>query len=484
IDLVCNAYFLLHFVLKFIAANDKVKFWVKLTSVVDMFTIPPLVTAICLKSHWLGIRFICVIRLLNFHDVLQSLYILRSSNHVRLVQMFSIFFCIWVCSGGFIHLLENSGDPLCYLSPQTISIWECFYLIIITMSSVGYGDFYCKTILGKIFIIIFILGALAWFASFIPELFQILDSSRQKYLVEYKKEIGVRHLIVGGHISFSTVSSLMRNFTHNDRLNQNLKCVILDEEKPSLELDSLYKRYYNKIAYIKGSMMVIRDLKNARLASSEAVLILTNQSSECPDIEDTKNIMKAIAIKNYCGHAKVILQLLKSENKTICKNLPFWTSRDHIICFTEMKMAFMAAGCLAPGFSTFLSNLLLMFSYDKKNHDLESWQNEYLKGVDMEVYKEKFSTFFHDRPIYEVINFCYTRLRLLLVAVVDGCNNQNRESSKPSRIILNPSKMNAISPQSVGFFICTSEKQVKSVLHYCLRCHCAVPAHMIKQCPC
>ncbi|ESO07768.1 hypothetical protein HELRODRAFT_170319 [Helobdella robusta] len=44
--------------------------------------------------------------------------------------------------------------------------------------------------------------------------------------------------------------------------------------------------------------------------------------------------------------------------------------------------------------------------------------------------------------------------------------------------------MNAISPQSVGFFICTSEKQVKSVLHYCLRCHCAVPAHMIKQCPC
>ncbi|ESO07766.1 hypothetical protein HELRODRAFT_149692, partial [Helobdella robusta] len=421
IDLICNFYFLLHFVIKYVAASDKLRYWLQLTSVVDMFTIPPLLAAIHLKKHWIGIRFVCAFRLIDFSDVLQSLGIFRTTNPVKLFRLLTIFLSVCIVSAGFVFLLENSGDPFrCYSNSQYLSIWNSLYFIFITLSTVGYGDILCYTVLGRVFICIFIVGAISLFAGYIPEIIEIMSDYRTKYAVEYKREGGVRHLIVGGHISFSTVSSLMRNFTHNDRLNQNLKCVILDELEPSMELETLYKRYYNYIVFVKGSMMAIKNLKSVRLAQADVVLILTNQSAVCADTEDTKNIMKAIAVKNYFSDSRIILQLLKAENKTICKNLPFWTSSDHIICFTEMKMAFMAAGCLAPGFSTFLSNLLFMFSYSKK---VAEWQNEYLKGVDMEVYTERFSAFFYGRPIHEVVDFCYTKLRLLLVAVEEDCAN-------------------------------------------------------------
>ena len=48
-----------------------------------------------------------------------------------------------------------------------------------------------------------------------------------------------------------------------------------------------------------------------------------------------------------------------------CVNLPSWTSHDQIICLAEMKLGFMAQGCLAPGFSTLLANLFVMRSYKK-----------------------------------------------------------------------------------------------------------------------
>ena len=48
-----------------------------------------------------------------------------------------------------------------------------------------------------------------------------------------------------------------------------------------------------------------------------------------------------------------------------CLNLPSWTSHDQIICLAEMKLGFMAQGCLAPGFSTLLANLFVMRSYKK-----------------------------------------------------------------------------------------------------------------------
>ncbi|ESO07764.1 hypothetical protein HELRODRAFT_130526, partial [Helobdella robusta] len=485
LDLVCNLFFLVHFIFKFIAANDKLRFWVELTTVVDMVTIPPMFVALYLHKYWLGLRFVCVFRLLNFSDVLQSLYLLRTSNHIRLVELFSMFICVWVGSGGFIHLVENSGDPFtCYDNVHRISYWESMYLVIITMSTVGYGDEYCITVLGKIFIVVFLFGAIAMFASSVPEIIEIFHHSRDKYMLCYKKEPGVRHLIVGGHISFQTVGNFVRNFSHNDRLNKNLKSIILDDNPPSIELESLYKRYYNQILFIKGSIMVIKDLKRAKLSSAEAVLIMTNQSAPSATEEDTDNIMRAIAVKNYCPKARIILQLLKAENKTICKNLPFWTSRDHIICFTEMKMAFMAAGCLAPGFSTFLSNLLLMFSYDKKIKNLIEWQNDYLKGAEMEIYTEKFSPFFRKKPVHEVVKFCYTKFHMLLLAVMNSVDSRGEVNT---RLLINSTCNDSfIGPQTLGFFICTNKSKARIALLYCSQCHenSAPTFTRIKKCSC
>lgn len=61
--------------------------------------------------------------------------------------------------------LENSGDPLEFDNAQSLSYWTCVYFLIVTMSTVGYGDVFCHTVLGRTFLVFFLLVGLV---SFIP----------------------------------------------------------------------------------------------------------------------------------------------------------------------------------------------------------------------------------------------------------------------------------------------------------------------------
>lgn len=68
----------------------------------------------------------------------------------------------------FFGQVENSGDPwLKGRNSQNISFFESIYLIMATMSTVGFGDVVPKTSLGRIFIIVFTFGSLVKNISYI-----------------------------------------------------------------------------------------------------------------------------------------------------------------------------------------------------------------------------------------------------------------------------------------------------------------------------
>uniref|UniRef100_A0A8C3A1V1 BK channel n=1 Tax=Cyclopterus lumpus TaxID=8103 RepID=A0A8C3A1V1_CYCLU len=181
IDMAFNVFFLLYFGLRFIAANDKLWFWLEVNSVVDFFTVPPVFVSVYLNRSWLGLRFLRALRLIQFSEILQFLNILKTSNSIKLVNLCSIFISTWLTAAGFIHLVENSGDPWeNFQNSQPLSYWECVYLLMVTMSTVGYGDVYAKTTLGRLFMVFFILGGLAMFASYVPEIIELIGN-RKKY---------------------------------------------------------------------------------------------------------------------------------------------------------------------------------------------------------------------------------------------------------------------------------------------------------------
>uniref|UniRef100_A0A8C1X7H1 Calcium-activated potassium channel subunit alpha-1 n=1 Tax=Cyprinus carpio TaxID=7962 RepID=A0A8C1X7H1_CYPCA len=439
IDMAFNVFFLLYFGLRFIAANDKLWFWLEVNSVVDFFTVPPVFVSVYLNRSWLGLRFLRALRLIQFSEILQFLNILKTSNSIKLVNLCSIFISTWLTAAGFIHLVENSGDPWeNFQNSQPLSYWECVYLLMVTMSTVGYGDVYARTTLGRLFMVFFILGGLAMFARYVPEIAALI-LNRKKYGGSYNSTRGRKHIVVCGHITLESVSNFLKDFLHKDRDDVNVEIVFLHNISPNLELEALFKRHFTQVEFYQGSVLNPHDLARVKIESADACLILANKYCADPDAEDASNIMRVISIKNYHPKIRIITQMLQYHNKAHLLNIPSWNWKegDDAICLAELKAGFIAQSCLAQGLSTMLANLFSMRSYIKIEED--TWQKYYLEGVANEMYTE-----------YLSICFC-----------------------------------SIMQEGTLGFFIASDAKEVKRAFFYCKACHDDITdPKRIKKCGC
>ncbi|XP_035778190.1 calcium-activated potassium channel slowpoke isoform X16 [Anopheles maculipalpis] len=480
IDLAFNIFFMVYFFIRFIAASDKLWFMLEMYSFVDYFTIPPSFVSIYLDRTWIGLRFLRALRLMTVPDILQYLNILKTSSSIRLAQLVSIFISVWLTAAGIIHLLENSGDPLEFNNPQQLSYWTCVYFLIVTMSTVGYGDVYCETVLGRTFLVFFLLVGLAMFASSIPEIIELVGSG-SKYGGELKREQGKRHIVVCGHITYESVSHFLKDFLHEDREDVDVEVVFLHRKPPDLELEGLFKRHFTTVEFFQGTIMSPIDLQRVKVHEADACLVLANKYCQDPDAEDAANIMRVISIKNYSDDIRVIIQLMQYHNKAYLLNIPSWDWKqgDDVICLAELKLGFIAQSCLAPGFSTMMANLFAMRSF-KTSPDMQVWTNDYLRGTGMEMYTETLSPSFIGMPFAQATELCFTKLKLLLLAI----EIKGGEEGNDSKISINPRGAKILA-NTQGFFIAQSADEVKRAWFYCKACHDDIKDEtLIKKCKC
>ncbi|XP_076682353.1 calcium-activated potassium channel slo isoform X35 [Andrena cerasifolii] len=479
IDLAFNIFFMVYFFIRFIAASDKLWFMLEMYSFVDYFTIPPSFVSIYLDRTWIGLRFLRALRLMTVPDILQYLNILKTSSSIRLAQLVSIFISVWLTAAGIIHLLENSGDPFEFTNPQQLSYWTCVYFLIVTMSTVGYGDVYCQTVLGRTFLVFFLLVGLAIFASCIPEIIDLIGT-RNKYGGTLKNERGRRHIVVCGHITYESVSHFLKDFLHEDREDVDVEVVFLHRKPPDLELEGLFKRHFTTVEFFQGTIMNPIDLQRVKVHEADACLVLANKYCQDPDAEDAANIMRVISIKNYSDDIRVIIQLMQYHNKAYLLNIPSWDWKqgDDVICLAELKLGFIAQSCLAPGFSTMMANLFAMRSF-KTSPDTQAWQNDYLQGTGCEMYTETLSPSFTGMTFPQASELCFTKLKLLLLAIEikgeGGCDSKISINPRGAKIVAN----------TQGFFIAQSADEVKRAWFYCKACHEDIKDEtLIKKCKC
>ncbi|ESO94250.1 hypothetical protein LOTGIDRAFT_232492 [Lottia gigantea] len=371
---------------------------------------------------------------------------------------------------GIQHIQRGSDET-------SLTMFESLYFVIVTFSTVGYGDISPDIWLGQLFMFVMIIVAFA----FIPRQLEEIGSTwiqQKKSGGEYKKGESPRHRHVVVCMRFPNtemVMNFLNEFYAHPKLEQHTVVLISPNELEN-DMQMILKdpKWANRVVYIRGSALKDVDLKRCRINQADACFFLAPKNTGdrnkamkgggagkkgahnvLGSERDQHTILRSWAVKDFAPQCRQYLQLFKAENKMHVK------FAEHVVCEDEFKYALLANNCLYPGLST-LVTLLLHTSRGREGEVAnEPWQQIYGRHSGMEVYhiqlnKSSFFRKFEGKKFTEASVVAHQRYGVCLVAVLDV----NR--SEP-RLQLNPGSDHILKGSDFCFYLGMTREEYSKI---------------------
>ena len=467
VEVIISPILIIFFVIRLLASDNLVLFWLKIHTIVDVVTLPNIFISVSLGHDWLDMKTLRFVWLTQFTDVLRFVPIIHSQDVIDTVAIGVHLVALWLGATGLVHLLETTGDPWKdFNNQQSNTFLEYAYFIVVTMSTVGYGDYFAMTDIGRAFMTLFIIAGIAFFAFALPSLVDlVIDYYNRTQWSKFDTTRVPRHVLVCGHITKTTVSDFLKDFLHKDRGDSKTHVLFMHTERPGPKLRKVLRSFYTRVQYVMGSVLRAKDLAKARLDECKAVFILAEKHCKDPETEDQENLLRLVSIKNTAKDIPVTIQVLLSSSKEKVQYIPR-TSKDKVICLTELKLGLLAQSCLCPGLSTLVGNF---FYASEELKEVNDWQELYGKGVSNELYITHFSQAFNGMSFYDAARLCYERMGLILLAVEDKQTEVLYISPSPTahpNLTLRASTIEDIENAMLGYFIGKDQHHVHEVSWY------------------
>jgi hypothetical protein len=331
---------------------------------------------------------------------------------------------------------DHRGQPTqirCLLLPY----FDCFYFIVVTMATVGYGDISPTTGPSKAVIILFIVTSLIVIPMQLNKL-NLLISMSSTFRNNYTPQSHETHIIVCGHVNDSSkLERLFKEFFHPDRYVHSAPdyhLVILSPLEPTEEVRSLLVSplFDSRVTYIIGSALSMEDLQRVRADIAAAMFFVCNievQSQEA-FFDDASTVLRTLSVSNYNSNLECFVQVLRPEDRDILKD----SDVDVIICLDEFKTSMQARNAICPGLSPFIENLFHSFGQQigpSKEND-SYWLDEYVHGARMELYYIPLSDLLLEALQYDwnlLVEGVYVQYGRILLGV---CNSETHS------VVFNP----------------------------------------------
>lgn len=192
VEVVFTIWFSVEFFLRFLCAPKIVNFVLSFSTLVDITALSPLYVKLIVQSvtdqkassvvPYPVLRVLRLVRLLKLKRYSVSIRLLfetiiDSREHMSLFVLCIVFNTILLSS--FVYFSEGEGE-----SSQFTSIPATFWFTIITLSSVGYGDYVPTSAWGKLVGTFCCIGGTVAMFCFTPVLFTEFRKSWQRYYAE------------------------------------------------------------------------------------------------------------------------------------------------------------------------------------------------------------------------------------------------------------------------------------------------------------
>jgi Ion channel/Calcium-activated BK potassium channel alpha subunit len=231
------------------------------------------------------------------------------------------------------HFLDTdvvSRDPLSgeFVSQKFIDEWaslgefhtlNAMYFVVVTLSTVGYGDLVVSTLLGRAFAVLMIGLGIVVFTQTVGQIVEQVQ--RQRGSGSFVKRANSRHVIVAGNPNLPDLSRFFSEFYSMSRMSNSLAKVVVLVENPSWSDTEWNRRLVSndflqrRCVFLIGSVRSHQDLHRARVATADAVFLVTSEvgGAEDASARDTSNVLDVLAIRNVRTDIAIYTTVLRKQ---------------------------------------------------------------------------------------------------------------------------------------------------------------------------
>lgn len=326
INRIGASFFMLDIVSEVFSAESAISSVSSLTTFFDAFSIPSLLMASG-PNQFLNFSFLRAIQAYGAFSRLEKRLLVQVMSSKRLfaklgMQCITLFYTL----ASAIQLLEVPGDLLSVNFRDTwlqFGEWNFFnsvYFVVVTLSTVGYGDLSPSTVQGRLFTLMIIVIGIVIFTSVIGEIVE--QSTRGRGSGWFVKNPNARHVIVCGNPTLSSLVLFVSEFYSDTReSNMTAKIVVLVEDPTWSDTDWFQHIAKNsflqaRLTFLQGCLRNPVDTQRAKLPSADAVFFLTSPSTgEDPSLQDIRTVMNILAVRNARTDIPIYAQtLLEGSN--------------------------------------------------------------------------------------------------------------------------------------------------------------------------
>tara|TARA_Y100001970_G_scaffold47548_2_gene60146 strand:+ start:1337 stop:2452 length:1116 start_codon:yes stop_codon:yes gene_type:complete len=263
--------------------------------------------------------------------------------HHPIFRVVSLLMIIWITASIGILYLEDSN-----VENAPSRIQDSFWWAIVTITTVGYGDYAPETFYGRGLAVILMLSGIGLVSTITGSISSIFTTKK----IMQGKGLGMvestNHIVVcGWNENIEHLLACMSQI-----VNKNQKEVVLINDLTEDQLNSILAKFSNlDIKFVRGDHSTESTLQLANIKDASSVIVISDDS--IPE-DDDKTILTTLTIKNLHPQLKVIAYVTERKKIPYLKR----ANADEVITDENFKSFLAATHVVEPGVPQAVNQLL------------------------------------------------------------------------------------------------------------------------------